>query len=127
MAYVYFNSNPRGLRVGDCAVRAMCKAVGQEWEDAYAGLCSIGFTYADMPSSNYVWGMYLRRYGFEQKMIPSICPNCTTVSKFAKDHPKGRYVLACQNHVVAVVYGDYYDSWDSGDEIVLYYFEKQEE
>lgn len=127
MAYVYFNSNPRGLRVGDCAVRAMCKAVGQEWEDAYAGLCSIGFTYADMPSSNYVWGMYLRRYGFEQKMIPSICPNCTTVSKFAKDHPKGRYVLACQNHVVAVVGGDYYDSWDSGDEIVLYYFEKQEE
>ena len=127
MAYVYFNPNPQNQRVGDCAVRAMCKALGQEWEDAYAGICSIGFSYADMPSSNYVWGMYLRRYGFEQKMIPSICPNCTTVSKFAKDHPKGRYVLACQNHVVCVDSGDWFDSWDSSDEIVLYYFEKQEE
>ena len=35
-------------------------------------------------------------------MISSICPDCVTVAGFAKDHPKGTYVLACQNHVVAV-------------------------
>ena len=127
MAFIYFNSNPRSLRVGDCAVRAMCKALGQEWEDAYAGLCSLGFSYADMPSSNFIWGMYLRRYGFEQKNIPSICPNCTTVGKFAEEHPEGTYVLACPSHVVCVDQGDIYDTWDSSDELVLYYFEKQED
>ena len=126
MAYKAFNNNPRGQRVGDCAVREMSKDLGKDWEDAYIGLCSEGLMYGDMPSANYVWGMYLRKYGFEQKMISSICPLCVSVSQFAEEHPIGRYVLACQNHVVSVIDGDYYDSWDSGDEIVIYYFSKEE-
>lgn len=126
MAYSYFNPNPRNQKVGDCAVRAIAKALGKDWEDAYIGLCAEGLNYCDMPSANYVWGMFLRRFGFVQKMIPSICPQCISVSKFADEYPMGRYVLACQNHVVAVVDGNYFDSWDSGDEIVLYYYEQTE-
>lgn len=126
MSYVYFNPNPYNQRVGDCAVRAVAKAIGKDWEDAYIGLCAEGLMYKDMPSSNYVWGMYLRKYGFEQKMIPSICPNCMTVARFAEEHPTGRYVLACQNHIVAVDSGCYWDSWDSGSEIILYYFERED-
>ena len=125
MAYVYFNDNPRNQRVGDCSVRAVSKATGKDWEEAYLGLCSEGLIYADMPSSNYVWGMFLRKYGYVQKTINSICPRCTTVAQFADEHPKGSYVLTCQNHVVTCIDGNYYDSWDSGDEIVLYYFEKE--
>lgn len=59
MAYVLFNPNPKNARVGDCAVRAVSKAVGQDWADAYIGLCAEGIALRDMPSSNYVWGMYL--------------------------------------------------------------------
>lgn len=123
--WVEFNNNPRNKRVGDCAVRAICKAIGETWQDAYIGLCSEGLVFKDMPSSNYVWGMYLKKFGFEEHMVSSVCPNCVTVAQFAKDHPKGRYVLACQNHVVAVDKGDYFDSWDSGNEIVLYYYRKE--
>lgn len=126
MSYVYFNPNPYNQRVGDCAVRAVAKAIGKDWEDAYVALCAEGLMYKDMPSSNYVWGMYLRKYGFEQKMMPSICPNCVTVERFAKEHPTGRYVLACQSHVVCVDSGCWYDTWDSGNEVVLYYFEREE-
>lgn len=125
MPYMFFNPNPHNQRVGDCSVRAVSKAIGKDWEDTYVGLCSEGLFYSDMPSSNYVWGMYLRQYGFVQKMIPSICPRCITVAQFAEDHPHGRYVLACQNHVVTVIDGDYFDTWDSGEEIVLYYYEKE--
>ena len=28
----YYNPNPAGNRVGDCAVRAICKATGLDWE-----------------------------------------------------------------------------------------------
>lgn len=126
MAYIYFNSNPKGNKVGDCAVRAVSKAIGKDWEDAYIGLCSDGLLYGDMPSSNYVWGMYLRKFGFTQKIIPSICPQCISVSRFADEHPVGRYVLACQSHVVTVIDGNYFDTWDSGDEIVLYFYEQEE-
>lgn len=123
--WVEFNNNPHNKRVGDCAVRAISKAVGKDWEESYIGLCSEGFASNDMPNANYVWGNYLRKYGFVEKPVTCICPNCTTVSRFAEEHPEGRYVLALQNHVVAVEDGDYYDSWDSGNEIVLYYYEKE--
>lgn len=125
MPFVFYNPNPKNQRVGDCAVRAISKAIGMDWSDAFIGLSAEGLALRDMPSANYVWGMYLKKYGFEECMISSICPDCTTVEKFAKDHPKGRYVLACQNHVVAVVDGNYYDTWDSGGEIVLYFFKKE--
>lgn len=125
MPYVQFNPNPYNQRVGDCVVRALCKALDKEWEDAYISLCAEGLTYFDMPSSNYVWAMYLRKHGYEQKAIPSFCPACTTVRRFAAEHRRGKYVLACQSHVVTVEDGDYYDTWDSGNEIVLYYFERE--
>ena len=94
MPYIFYNPNPKNQRVGDCAVRAVGKAIGQDWTDTYIGLCSEGLAFRDMPSSNYVWGMYLKKFGFEEHMISSICPQCVTVSQFARDHKKGRYVLA---------------------------------
>ena len=125
MPFVFFNSNPKNVRVGDCAVRAVSKAVGQDWTDAYIGLAAEGLALRDMPSANYVWGMYLKKYGFEEHMISSVCPNCVTVAEFAKNHPKGRFVLATQNHVVCVIDGNYFDTWDSGNEVVLYFFSKE--
>ena len=125
MPFVFFNSNPKNVRVGDCAVRAVSKAVGQDWTDAYIGLAAEGLALRDMPSANYVWGMYLKKYGFEEHMISSVCPNCVTVAEFAKDHPKGRFVLVTQNHVVCVIDGDYFDTWDSGNEVVLYFYSKE--
>ena len=125
MPFVFYNPNPKNQRVGDCAVRAVSKAVGMDWPDTYIALCAEGLALRDMPSANYVWGMYLKKYGFEEHLISSICPQCTTVKEFSKKHPKGRYVLAAQNHVVTVIDGDYFDTWDSGDEVVIYYFEKE--
>lgn len=125
MPYVFYNPNPKNTRVGDCAVRAVSKAIGVDWTDAYIGLCSEGLALRDMPSANIVWGMYLKKFGFEDHSIPSICPDCTTVKKFVKDHPKGRFVLATQNHVVSVIDGNYFDTWDSGDEVVIYFYKKE--
>ena len=123
MAYIFYNPNPSNQRVGDCAVRAVSKVLGKDWDDVYISLAAEGLFYHDMPSSDYVWGMYLRSYGFEQRVIPSTCPSCTTVKDFATDHPTGRYAVKTQNHVVAVVDGNYYDSFDSGNEIILFYWE----
>lgn len=126
MAYVRYNPNPNNQRVGDCAVRAIAKALNKDWEDAYVGLCAEGLFYHDMPSANYVWGMFLRKHGFEQKMVPSICPACVTIADFAKGHPNGTYVVASQGHVCCIQNGSYFDSWDSGSEVVLYFWEKEE-
>lgn len=126
MAYSYVNPNPTNQRVGDCVIRAISQALNVCWETAYIGLTAEGLALYDMPSSNYVWGMYLLKHGFVQKIIEHTCPNCISVSEFVEAHPEGTYVLATQNHVVTAIDGNYLDSWDSGDEIVLYYFEKEE-
>lgn len=125
--WINWNPNPMGKHVGDCTVRAITKATGESWEDAYSGIALEGFLLSDMPSANNVWGSYLRRKGFTRHMIPDTCPDCYTVKDFCADHPKGMYIVALHGHVIAVNDGDYFDSWDSGNETPLYYFYKEEE
>ena len=125
--YIMHNTNPSGKKVGDAVVRAIGKALGKDWEEAYISLVTEGLKYHDMPSSNYVWGMLLHRHGFTQHMVNDVCPFCVTVSEFAKNHPEGIYVLSTQNHVVTLSNGNYYDTSDSGDEIVNYYWSKEAE
>ncbi len=125
MGYVRFNPNPTNKQVGDCAVRAIAAATGQTWEESYSALALQGYWMGDMPNANSVWGAYLRQRGFTRCVIPSECPDCYTVAEFAEEHPHGVYVLGLSSHVVCVKDGDYLDSWDSGAEIPLLYWQKE--
>jgi len=124
--FVQHNSNPTAARTGDCAVRAIARATGKSWDNIYLDLCILGYTMGDWGSSNAVWGAYLKRCGFTRQALPASCPDCYTVADFADEHPKGIYVLALSGHVVTVVDGRYYDTWDSGDEMPLYYWCKED-
>ena len=66
---------------------------------------------------------YLKENGFQEKAIDCICPHCVTVAQFATTHPKGRYILMCQNTAILLIDGCYVDFNESGEEIVLYYYE----
>lgn len=120
MSWVPFNDNPKLRNVGDCAVRAIGKACGLTWREAYLELILVGLRLADMPSANSVWGAFLASCGFTKEHVADSCEMEYTVVRFAADHPEGTYVLALSGHVVTVIDGDYYDTWDSGSEIVLY-------
>lgn len=121
-----YNPNPQGKKVGDCVVRAITKATHKTWVQTFAAICVQGLMMGDMPSSNAVWGSYLYDQGFDRYIIPDTCPDCYTVRDFCQDHPYGEYVLATGSHVVAVQDGNYYDTWDSGDESPLFYWQKGE-
>lgn len=125
MPFIYYNPNPNGKNVGDCVIRAISKATGEDWGTVYSGICFTGYSMCDMPSANCVWGAYLRDKGFHRDVISNDCPECYSVSDFAKDHSKGTYILALSGHVVCVTDGDWYDSWDSGDKIPMYYWRRK--
>lgn len=123
--YSYFNINPEGRNVGDCTVRAIAKATGQDWGRTYIALCLQGLIDCDMPSANAVWGNYLRGIGFRRSLVPDTCPDCYTVGRFVHDHSSGTYILALSGHVVCVENGVIFDSWDCSNELILYYWTKE--
>lgn len=126
MNRVYYNPNPvRSDGVGDCAVRAISKALDISWEKAYAMLCLNGFLMGDMPSSDVVWGSVLRQHGFSRETVPNTCPDCYTVQDFCEDHPEGVFVVKTDGHVATIVDGDLFDSWASDQQIPIYYWHKE--
>lgn len=123
--YKYYNANPMKRRSDDCVIRAIGTVLNKPWEEVYCALCELGRQDYDMPSANHIWGRYLRNNGYERTSVPDMCPDCYTVEKFAEEHRIGRYILALNGHVVACIDGVYYDTWNSGDEIVLYYWKEK--
>lgn len=92
----FYNPNPARNRVGDCTVRAIYKATGQDWNRTYCALAAYGLTCKDMPSANSVWGRYLRELGFRRNMIDDDKYDYT-VEDFCKDNPKGAYIRGHKN------------------------------
>jgi hypothetical protein len=121
-----YNPNPTGRSVGDCAIRAVAKALNTDWETAYELIAEAGYNMGDVPTSNSVWGAVLRQHGFYRANISNTCPDCYSIYKFSLDHPEGEYVLCSGDHLVPVIDGDYYDTWNSGSVIPIYYFTKGE-
>lgn len=122
MAWRKWNPNPRGRSVGDCAVRATGAALGADWYEAYDLLCAEGRQQCDLPSSDAVWGAALRSEGFVRRAIPNTLPDGYTAADFAYDHDRGIYVLAFGGHVATVRDGQICDSWDSSNEVPVYYY-----
>ena len=123
--WISYNANPQNNRVGDCTVRAISAALDKEWEQVYIELCIQGFLMHDLPNADYVWGEYLYKNGFRRNILP--CDNglCVTVEQFCKDNPEGIFLVCPKNHIVAIIDGKFLDTWNSGQEIINYYWKKE--
>lgn len=120
--WVRCNPNPRRKHVSDCVIRALAIALKKRWYDVYDDLYVVGRVEANVSCDNEVWGLYLRMNGFEPFLLPQSCPRCTTIREFTRYYPKGTYVIGTGSHAVAIVDGDYYDSWDSGNEVPSFFW-----
>ena len=124
VTYIRYNANPLNKNAGDCVIRAISKATHKKWDDIYLELSAKGFDLKDWGNSNAVWDAYLRQIGYYRHIVPDTCPDCYTIREFAKDKPNGTYIVATGTHVVAVVDGIYFDTFDSGDMPVIYYYSR---
>ena len=120
-----YNPNPlNNSKATDCTIRAYCAAEKLEWDEAYDIACKKGKETAWMPNDN--------------KCVKDICENCfgyqyakiskeqkgMTVKEFAIAHPEGTYLVEVPRHLVAVINGEYWDSWDCGTKKVKGWYHK---
>ena len=124
--FVYYNPNPCRKIVGDCVIRAVSAAENVSWDEAYISLCVFGYIYCNWGNGTEAWSGFLKYRRYKQYALPNRCPICYTVKDFCREYPHGIFILGAGSHAVAVIDGDYYDAWDSGDEVVDRYFVKEE-
>ena len=123
--YVYYQPNRKDLKdsVGDCAIRAMCKALGKSWLEVFDDLTPYAREAQCLFNQKPAYEPYLKDSGFTYSSVK----RGTTVKDFRKSF-KGTaicYVRAGYGtHLVAVVGGQYFDTWDSGDCYMFGYYER---
>lgn len=120
--WIHCNPNPAHKYVGDCVVRAIAIATNRTWLSVFDDLYVTARKNFDMMESNDTWGKYLYELGFGPFLLPESCPSCVTISEFAKRFQRGTYIIGTGSNAVAVINGDYYDSWDSGCEVPSYFW-----
>lgn len=123
--YIKYNPNPKNNNTVDCTIRAYCKAENLDWNDAYDIASAVGKEMAMLCDDTRVVKEILTN-NFKYEFVKlSKEERKKTVNEFAIEHPRGTYILSVRQHVVAVVDGYYYDSWDSGSRKISSYYHKQ--
>ena len=129
--FIYYQPNEKDLKdkYGDCTIRALSKALGVTWLEAF----DLTIPYCREYQTPNIFNLpcaiertILDKLGFDYTGISNKKGHKRpTVESFAKDHASGTYILNVANHEVAVVDGKYYDTWDSGRCSLYGYYTKR--
>lgn len=125
MSYVRYLNNPSGKIVNDSMVRAISLVTGENWQKTYIGLAMQGFFLHEMPNSRNVWSSFLSQQGFKCHLISKEYQEDYTLEDFVLNHPKGIYIVTCDDYLVPVINGSYYDSQESGNRVPQSYWQKE--
>lgn len=125
--FKYYQPNKKDIKdkYGDCVVRALTKALNKTWLEVYDDLIPIARELQCIPNSKTCYEPYLQQQGLTYQGVSNkrgtVRP---TVASFARDHKKGTYIARVANHIVAIVDGHYFDTWDSGLKSLYGYWKK---
>ena len=109
--FEHYNPNPRGIRTGDCVIRALCKALDKDWYEVYDEVSAIGRQHC-MPFNDHdLIPILMQEFGFNRVRISALKKGekSITPEKFVKEHPVGTYILSMEHHIVCVQDGKYWD------------------
>lgn len=125
--WIEYNPNPKSnTKATDCSIRAYCAAENIKWEDAYDIACEYGKENSMMPNdAKNCDAVLMQHFGYEyHKFKKDEKETNDTVKNFCINHPKGIYVLNLSKHLVTVIDGEYYDTWDCGQKKPKGYYYK---
>ena len=125
-----YNANPQGRNEGDCTIRALSLAYNLSYANVKSDLISLGNKNKSKFNTFPTINAFMEKHRFKKYLNNedgSI--NVSTVENFAKKYRHGNYVVRCSDrskqdmshafHLVAVIDGKIYDTWDSGNYFVI--------
>lgn len=130
---IKYNANDRGSRVGDCVKRSLSLAFDIPYNEVQKELNAITRDVNGTGRKIYdyhdaiVFSKFIHHRGKKFEKASVIDEYNTPLKIFAEDYPEGTYLILTgdpknasgpQNHMVAVIDGDIYDSWDSTNQLV---------
>ena len=113
--YTYYNAHPKGLSVGDCVKRAICKAANMDYMEVQRELNRYKkVTGAKAYNTDYNPHKYVENvlHGVKMSFPAKAGKKRMTPEQFCKDYPKGNYILNMAGHWSCIVDGVIYDTWD---------------
>lgn len=118
MAFVYYNANPKNLKVGDCVIRALSKATEMSWDEVYDELYQIGRKKKRMLNDKATFKAFLKNHDFIQSNSERGYDNKRiTIDEFIdRSEHDIMYVISTRKHLTVVYNGDIYDTWNTGNE-----------
>lgn len=112
----YYNANPLGRKVSDCAVRAISLATEQTWDDTYIMLSEYGrrqgITFSEVEFINDFLSERYERY------CPPRKTEMETVGDFVNLNLPGRWLITMRGHITCVIDGILYDTFDCSDNYI---------
>ena len=127
---IEYNANDRGNRSPDCVKRAISMAFSVPYSQVAKDLRQAqAEVRQEMHNSYYEWNMHtvysrvIKKYGGAER--EKVADRRQTVAEFADTHT-GTWILTTgrnfnsSNHLVCVIDGEVFDSWDSLDQCVIY-------
>lgn len=125
MSYKYYQPNNKDIKdqQGDCVIRALTKALNKEWIEVFDELVPYAREVQTMPNCKPAYNKYLEDMGYKWVGLKAEKGKKRATPKtFCKEYKEGTYILALAHHLVTVVDGNYYDTWDCGNGCVYGYW-----
>lgn len=122
----YYNANPHNKLVSDCVFRAISVALGQSWETTVLDMTELGLKYGYPANDNHTIDKYLSIRGWVKCKQPRKEDNTKYTGKewcTELQEPFGNRLYFEDkiianiggHHIVAIVDGKVWDTWDSTD------------
>lgn len=123
--FKYFQPNAKDLKdeVGDCSIRAFCKAFGMEWVQVFDILYKYARDAQCLPNQKPAYEAMLKDRGWTYH---SCVKEKLTVDDFCKKHRAGTYIMYVRSgfrtHLVTEKDGQFFDTWDCGSKLLYGYY-----
>lgn len=118
MGYIEFNNHPKELKTTDCVVRSMSKAFDKDYLETRRELNRVK---RELGFKSYKERKFIYKYlnNYERIILKAVKGQPRVRGyDFAEKYSKGTYILSMAGHLVTLVDGNIYDSWDSRYKVV---------